>query len=224
MPENRPPAGAVDPFAKAVGVCPACEGPLHVWVTAPAADARDDEVVLDRCERCGAAIARLDAALPAMLDAQLDRLFAPPSNGSRRELRAPNRRSLQAGIGEGNWAAMELPRDPIVLTPQSLELLLDRRGAKLERVSCPPFGRNQLWMWQTLINALTFHPNFAREVAAGRLRPRGGVDRLTFALDALVTLLAAPLVALVSVPLEALAALARRGGEMRAELSARPAP
>jgi hypothetical protein len=44
------------------------------------------------------------------------------------------------------------------------------------------------------------------------------VDRLTFAIDSVVSVLAAPLVALVSVPLEALAALARRGGEMRASV------
>jgi hypothetical protein len=73
-------------------------------------------------------------------------------------------------------------------------------------------------MWQTLMNAFTFHPNFAREVLAGRLRPRGGLDRLKFAVDVLVSVLAAPLVALASVPLEAFAALVRRGGEMRARV------
>jgi hypothetical protein len=73
-------------------------------------------------------------------------------------------------------------------------------------------------MWQTLMNGLTFHPNFAREVRAGRLRPSSARGRLTFGVDCVVTVLAAPLVLLVSVPLELGAALARRGGDLVAEL------
>ena len=59
-------------------------------------------------------------------------------------------------------------------------------------------------MWQTMLNGLTFHPNFAREVRAGRLRagdsPRG---RWAFAIDSVVTVLGAPLVLLLSAPLRA---------------------
>jgi hypothetical protein len=69
-------------------------------------------------------------------------------------------------------------------------------------------------MWQTLLNGLTFHPNFAREVRAGRLRPANARSRVKFAVDSIVTVLGAPLVALASFPLEAIAALARRGGLM----------
>jgi len=108
----------------------------------------------------------------------------------------------------------------LILTPQALESLLERSGGELERVRYPALGRNQRWMWQTLMNALTFHPNFAREAIAGRLRPRRGRDRLTFAIDLVVSVLAAPLVALVSLPLETGAALLRRGGEMRATVRA----
>jgi hypothetical protein len=69
-------------------------------------------------------------------------------------------------------------------------------------------------MWQTLLNGLTFHPNFAREVRAGTLRSRNARSRLQFAVDSVVTVLGAPLVALVSFPLEAIAAVSRRGGLM----------
>lgn len=69
-------------------------------------------------------------------------------------------------------------------------------------------------MWQTLVNGLTFHPNFAREVRAGRLRATTARSRLTFAIDCVVTALAAPLVLLASVPLELVSALAGRGGEL----------
>jgi hypothetical protein len=75
-------------------------------------------------------------------------------------------------------------------------------------------------MWQTLLNGLTFHPNFVREARAGTLRPSTGRGHLAFAADLVVTLLAAPLVALVSFPLELAASLFRRGGEMVTAASA----
>jgi hypothetical protein len=75
-------------------------------------------------------------------------------------------------------------------------------------------------MWQTLLNGLTLHPNFAREVRAGRLRPSGGRGRVAFAVDCVATVLAAPLVALVSFPLELVAVALRRGGLIQARLTA----
>lgn len=226
-----PPRGEVAPATGSEGECPACGGPLYGWVKAHPADARsDEETLLDRCENCGLAVSRASDAHPASgadsraaAERELRSLFERSSNGARGELRAANRRSLQAAIGEGSWAALELPERPLVLTPPALEALLRRSGGDLERVRFPVFGRNQVWMWQTLMNALTFHPNFVREALAGRLRPRRGRDRLTFAIDLVVSVLAAPLVALGSVPLETAAALARRGGEMRATVRAKPA-
>lgn len=221
---ESPPRGEVAPEAGAEGECPACAGPLHRWVKAHPADARsEEEALLDGCESCGLVVARTSPVHPASgggapeaAERELARLFARSANGARGELRAPNRRSLQAAIGEGTWAALELPERPLVLTPRALEALLERRGGEVERVRFPILGRNQLWMWQTLLNALTFHPNFAREALARRLRPSSGRERLIFAIDSVVTVLAAPLVAIVSIPLEAVAALVRRGGEMRA--------
>jgi hypothetical protein len=71
-------------------------------------------------------------------------------------------------------------------------------------------------MWQTMLNGLTFHPNFAREVRAGRLRPGSGRGKLRYAVDMVVTVLGAPLVLLVSAPFELGAAIGRRGGELAA--------
>ena len=85
----------------------------------------------------------------------------------------------------------------------------------------PVTARAQAWMWQTMLNGLTFHANFARELRAGRLRPANARSRFAFAADLVVTVLGAPLIAIVSVPLELVAALARRGGEMRAAVSAK---
>ena len=217
------PRGTVPPEAGSEGECPACGGPLFAWAESHAFDARrDEEYVLDRCERCGSAVSRSSSVHPASgprprdaADAEVAELLGEPAPTGPVEIRCSNRRSLQAGVGEGDWAALELPERPLQLSPAGLEAILERRGYAVAAVRYPAFGRNQRWMWQTLVNALTFQPNFAREALAGRLRPGSSGRPVAFAADLLVSVLAAPLVALVSFPLEALAALARRGGEMR---------
>jgi hypothetical protein len=217
---NAPPRETVPEYAGSEGECPACGGPLFAWAEAHAFDARrDEEYVLDRCERCRTAVSRSSPAHPASgprprdaADAEVADLLGDPAGG---ELRCPNRNSFQASIGEGDWAALELPERPLQLTPMGLEAVLSRRGLGVKAVRYTVFGRNQRWMWQTLLNALTFRPNFAREALAGRLRPGGAFGTFKFVIDATVSVLAAPLVALVSIPLETVAAIARRGGEMR---------
>jgi hypothetical protein len=203
--------------------CPLCGQPLYGWVTLPAASreasvgmplgARDDEErVLERCESCGVALER---GRTVELEAEWEAICHPAPGGGR-EIAIPNRASLQASIGAGGWAAIDLAPGRLLLTPKSLELLAERNGQRLKATGFPPLGRTQVWMWQTLLNGLTFHANFAREAWAGRLRPATGGGRLKFAVDVVVTALAAPLVALLSIPLELVAALARRGGEIHA--------
>jgi hypothetical protein len=74
-------------------------------------------------------------------------------------------------------------------------------------------------MWQTLLNLLTFHRDFAVEALSGRLRPGGGRGRGAFTLDVLITVLAAIPTAILAVVLEGGAVLARRGGVI--EITAR---
>lgn len=205
--------------------CPLCERPLFAWIALPGApgaatvglpvaSAPGEERVLERCENCGVALERdREVELGDEWEAVCR---AAPDGG--REIVIPNRASLQAGIGVGGWAAIDLAPGRLVHTPRSLALLAERNAHRLERLHYPPFAENQAWMWQTLVNGLTLHPNFAREVRAGRLRPSGGRGRAAFAIDLVVSVLAAPLVAVVSFPLELLAALARRGGELRARI------
>jgi hypothetical protein len=205
---GEPPSGTVPPASGAIGRCPACGGPLYGWIEAPAADARRGEAyVLDRCENCGLGLVREGELDPHAVIATGSR-----STEGRVELEVPNRRSLQAALGEGRWAALALPERDYVLTPRSLAALLERAGYRIEHERFPLAGRNQLWMWQTLMNAVTLHPNFAREALGGRLRPSSGRGSLAFVLDAVVSIVAAPLVAILSVPVEAIAAIARRGG------------
>jgi hypothetical protein len=212
----------------ATGRCPLCAGAVYGWISVPAgpteasvglplrADA-DRERVLDRCESCGVALER-DVEID--LSAELVAISRPRPDGSS-ALECPNRASIQAAIGGEGWSALSLAPRRLLLSPRSLELLAERNGRAIEGITFPPLGPNQAWMWQTLVNGLTFHPNFAREVRAGRLRPANARSRLAFVVDSVVTVLAAPLVALVSVPLELAAALARRGGVMTAVLTVR---
>ena len=154
------------------------------------------------------------------LGGELETASVAGSDGTRwAEL--PNRGSLQAGIGGEAWAAIDTGEASLLHTPRSLELLAKRRGYEVESLGFAVLGPNQAWMWQTLLNGLTLHPNFAREAIAGRLRPSTGRGRIAFAVDSVASVLAAPLVALVSVPLELIAVALRRGGLIRARL--RPA-
>ena len=80
----------------------------------------------------------------------------------------------------------------LMLTPKSLALLAERAGRRIGEVRTPSSRRGQAWMWQTLLNGLTFHPNFAREVRAGRLRPSNAREPGAFVADAIVTVLGGP--------------------------------
>jgi hypothetical protein len=218
MSDDRATAGAAD------GQCPLCGAPLYGWILLPPdggaasvgmaldSGAAEHERVIVRCEECGVA---LDRNREVDFGAEWE---AIAGSASADVVAAPNRASLQAAIGVEGWAGIGTGAGALLLTPRSLELLATRTGARLGRVRTPVTGRAQAWMWQTLLNGLTFHPNFAREVRAGHLRPANARSRWAFALDTVVTILAAPLVLLVSVPLELGAAVLRRGGEMRGDL------
>lgn len=174
--------------------------------------------VLERCEQCGVAVESGQA--PVDLEAEASMLSRASERGAS-SLVAANRASWQAALGGEGWAAIDRRAGRLLLTPDSLRLLAEGTGRELVEVRFPCFGRNQGWMWQTLLNGLTFHPNFVREVRAGRLRRSNARGTLAFAVDCVVSVLAAPLVLAVSVPLELVAALARRGGELIATVRPR---
>jgi hypothetical protein len=137
----------------------------------------------------------------------------------RLEVQVANRDSWQARLGGINWAGLE-PGRGLYPTPRALELLGERAGLTVVRTDWPRWGRGQVWMWQTIVNAFTFNHNFALGVREGLVRPSAGLAaRLKYAMDAVVTVLATPLVVLVSVPLELVAALAGKGGVLVAVAS-----
>lgn len=195
-----------------MSTCPACGEPLFGWLLVASREHGDpnDSIALERCERCGLGVAA--SLTPASSASALLGLARQTSDG-RLELRVANRASVQASLGGNHWAALE-PERRLYPTPQSLPALAGAAGLEIEDMSYPRRGRGQGWMWQTLVNAFTFHENFARQVRAGTLRPVGARNRLKFGIDAVVTLLVALPAALVSVPLELCATLAGRGGEL----------
>ena len=204
---DAPPSELTEP-----GPCPLCGRQLYGWIALADRMGELGRRIVDRCENCGVAVERGRAI---DLLAEWEAICGPVDDDAR-QVSIPDRASLQAAIGVEGWAAIALSPGNLLLTRASLELLARRNGHVLEDLRWPVWGPNQAWMWQTLLSGLTFHPNFAREVRSGRLRPANARSRFAFAVDSVVTVLGAPLVALVSFPLEAIAALARRGGELRA--------
>jgi hypothetical protein len=209
--------------------CPACGEPLFAWVEDAGYGGREGEVI-DRCENCGLAAARnaiptSDAAAEALLSERERR-------GERVVLRSANAASLQAWLGAENWAALgpNMKRvgpggaplqNGIQPTPRAVRLLLARRGLEVRRVR-HLVRPGMASMWQTLLNLLTFHRDFASEAASGRLRPGTGRGLAAFSIDAVITVLAAIPTAFIAVLLESGAVLARRGGVI--EVQAEPLP
>jgi len=168
-----------------------------------------DDQLIDRCENCGLAVPR--DAVPSP-DAAVDALlFGREENRSGVAIRADNAASLQAWLGAENWAALRPGGHQIKPTPRAVGLLLARRGLDVRRVR-HLIRPGMAAMWQTLLNLLTFHRDFASEAVSGRLRPGTGRSRAAFWIDAAVTVLAAIPTAIIAVVLEAGAVLARRGG------------
>ena len=192
--------------------CPACGDPLFGWlvIDSDERDTNSEPIVLERCDRCRLGV----AADLSPSDAASELLgSARQISDGRLELRVANRASVQASLGGRHWAALE-PKRRLYPTPQSLRSLAAAAGLEVEELGRARGGRGQAWMWQTILNAFTFHENFAPKVRAGTLRPGNVRGRLKFGIDAVVTVVAAIPVAVVSAPLELLSALLGRGGEL----------
>jgi hypothetical protein len=210
--------------------CPACGEPLFAWVETRGYGSLEVQVV-DRCENCGLAVAR--DSVPSPDEATDALLFGREHRGDRIAIRAANAASLQAWLGAENWAALQPDtkrvapggapsQNAIKPTPRAASLLLARRGLEVRRVRHLA-GPGMASMWQTLLNLLTFHRDFASQAASRRLRPRTGRGRAAFWTDAIVTVLAAVPTAIIAVLLEGGAVIARRGGVIELEAERLPA-
>jgi hypothetical protein len=214
--------------------CPLCGASAYTWLTLPAPgekatvglispvdpDAPDPtrEHIVERCTECGAGI--LIGHGKVDLEEELRAVTSAESGGTL-AIEAPNRASLQAGIGGEGWAALADWNTRLLLTPRAVELLAEKQGYEVARTRFQLWGRSQRWMWQTLLNGLTLHPNFLHEVRAGRLRIANSRGPFAFVADFVASVLAAPFVALVSFPLELIAIVLGRGGLIVAEAKRR---
>ena len=196
--------------------CPACGEPLFVWLETEGWGPREDQIV-DRCESCGLAVTR--DAVPSPQEAIAELLGPARPDAARVVFRAPNASSLQAWLGAENWAALQPGDNTVKPTPRSIHLLLRKAGFEPERVR-QLTAAGMASMWQTLLNLLTFHRDFVAEALSGRLRPATGRGRGAFAVDALVTVLAAIPTAMLAALFEGGALVARRGGVL--EVTALP--
>lgn len=209
--------------------CPADGEPLFVWLETTGYGTREDQVI-DRCENCGLAVVR--DFVPSPDEAADAFLAAGEQRGARVAIRAENAASLQAWLGAENWAALRPSmkrvatdgapsRQGIKPTPRAARLLLARRGLEVRRVRHLARA-GMASMWQTLLNLLTFHRDFASEAVSGRLRPGTGRGLAAFATDAVITVLAAIPTAVIAVLLEGGAVMARRGGVIEVEAERLP--
>jgi hypothetical protein len=198
--------------------CPACGEPLFVWLETTGYGAREDQVI-DRCENCGLVAVR--DSVPSSDDAANAFLAAGVQRGERLAIRADNAASLQAWLGAENWAALRPGGHGIKPTPRAAALLLARRGLDVRRVRHLARA-GMASMWQTLLNLLTFHRDFASEAVSGRLRPSTGRGGAAFAMDVAITVLAAVPTAIIAVLLEGGAVIARRGGVIEVEAERLP--
>ncbi len=208
--------------------CPLCGGRVDAWIGVPLAETEatvgmpspvdpddpgtsDAARLIDRCRTCGAGIERGDD--PIDLGAELAGLEVDGAPGAT-TFEAANRASWQALLSGDGWAVLPDWPGRLLLTPRALALLAEKNGLVADKPAFPPWGSNQRWIWQSFLNGITLHPNFATEVRAGRLRIGTARSAVAFVADAVASVLATPLVLLVSVPLEALASLFGRGGRM----------
>ena len=208
--------------------CPLCGGSVFAWIGIPQSisDASvgllspvdpdepgggDNARLVDRCEKCGAGIER--SAEPVDLLAELARIEIEGPDGAR-TFAAPNRASWQGSLGGDGWAALAEWEGRLLLTPRAFALLAEQNGLEAEKPAFPPAGPNQRWLWQSILNGITLHHNFLSEVRAGRLKMANSRGSAQFIADMVASVLATPFVLLLSVPLEAVASLAGRGGRM----------
>lgn len=187
--------------------CPADGAKLYGWTSARPWD-RGEPTLLDHCEECGMAVTR--AASPPNVARELAALEREGD-----ELVIPNRGSVAAWLGAAGWSELGADERRLHLTEKAARELLAANGTEVLASRTPFTGRGYAAMLQTMINAFTLRKNFARHVRAGDLDAQSTTDRLTYALDGVVTLFTAIPLSVVALGAELLACALGRGGFMR---------
>jgi hypothetical protein len=177
--------------------CPACGEPLFGWIEERPGLAGP----VSRCESCGLGVVGVVGGTENAL-AALDGVREGET------IRIASRASFSAWIGGAGWAGLE-PGSLYLFTPESLRRLVANRDQVVASARWSP-GHGIVLMWQTVLNGFTFGRNVAL-AALGRGVPVPAERRWQRRLDALICVVVAIPALLVAVPLELLAAGARRG-------------
>jgi hypothetical protein len=185
--------------------CPACGEPLFGWI-----DARPGLAgPVRRCESCGLGVVGEPGGAEEALR-ELDLV-----GGGGQALRIPNRAGFSAWIGGAGWAGLELGAR-YLFTVEAARRLVAHRDQVVRSARWSP-GAGIAAMWQTILNGFTFGRNGALG-ALGRSRAVPAERPWQRRLDAVIEVVVAIPALLAAVPLELLAAVARRGGAVRLEL------
>lgn len=186
--------------------CPACGEPLFGWIDAePGLGGQ-----VRRCESCGL------GAVGAAGDAE-DALAALDATRDGDAIRIASRAGFAAWLGGAGWAGLE-PGSRYLFTPESARRLVANRDQVVTRVRWSP-GRGIATMWQTILNGVTFGRNVALG-ALGRAEPVPAKRPWQRRLDVVISVAATIPAMIAALPLELLAATARRGSALT--ISIRP--
>lgn len=178
--------------------CPACGEPLFGWI-----DSRPGlRGPVARCESCGLGVVGAGGDVEGAL-AALDRL------GGAEQVRIADRSGFAAWIGGAGWAGLE-PDSRYLFTAEAVRRLVANRDQVVTSARWSP-GAGIATMWQTVLNGFTFGRNVAlgalgRSTAAHAERP------WQRRLDALISVVVAIPALVAALPLELIAAAAKRGG------------
>lgn len=186
--------------------CPACGEPLFGWATAP------EGAPVRRCEACGLGVVG-DPGGEGDALAALQALRVVGGDDPR--YRIANRASLQASVGAGGWVQIE-PGRRFLFTPEAVRRLVSARDQELVAVRWLP-GASVAAMWATLLNSFTWGRNIAAG-ALGRATPTPAARRWQRIIDAVISVLATPVVLVAALLLESGAAAIGRGGVLELTL------
>lgn len=186
--------------------CPACGEPMFGWAKAPNGEP------VRRCEACGLGVVG-DPGDEAGAMQALERLRTDAGHGPR--YRIVNRAGLAAWLGTSGWA--EIAADSLYLfTPEAVRRLASSRDQVLTGKRWIA-GSAIAAMWGTLMNSFTWGRNVALGWL-GKATPEPAARGWQRGMDRVIIVLAAPVVLIAAVLLEAGAAVAGRGGVLELTL------
>lgn len=184
--------------------CPACGEPLFGWI-----DARPGLAgPVKRCESCGLGVIGPSGGVEEAL-AALDLLA---EDGA---VRIANRAGFAAWIGGTGWAGIA-PDARYLFTPEAVRRLVANRDQVVVCSRWAP-GAGIATTWQTVLNGVTFGRNVAL-AALGKGTAAPAERAWQRRLDAAISVIAAVPAIVISVPLELVAGLVRRGSAVTLRL------